>query len=376
MRIAVLGGAGEIGRAVVTHLLARSDVSLVVADVREDVGRALVRELGDRVTFQPIDAGRARTVWRALSGCQVAINCIGPAYRFALPLARAIIDADLSGVDICDDSTPVAGLLALSEKAARRGLVYVTGMGWSPGITNLLAVKGSRALDRTERIDIRWVGSAADASGPAVIKHLLYCVSGNVPAFRAGQRVRVPALSEPETVAFPYPLPALEVSHMGHPEPLTLPKYLPVDNVTCKGTLLPQVAMEAARLAVRLNLTRDDIAIERMVKVIWRAGQYLSPGLLTRLRGHPVSAARVDVTGIRNGQRVTLHYALADRIARMTAVPAAETALMILQGAIQRSGVLPPEAAVDPDALLSVLAQRGIVIHESRHQAHDDLPSP
>ena len=127
---------------------------------------------------------------------------------------------------------------------------------------------------------------------------------------------------------------------------------------------------------MRLNLTRDDIAIERMVKVIWRAGQYLSPGLLTRLRGHPVSAARVDVIGIRNGQRVTLHYALADRIARMTAVPAAEAALMILQGAIQRSGVLPPEAAVDPDALLSVLAQRGIVIHESRHQLHDDLSAP
>jgi lysine 6-dehydrogenase len=376
MRIAVLGGAGEIGRAVVTHLLSQSDVSIVIADVREESGRALARELGGRVSFHPVDAGRARTIWRALASCQVAINCIGPAYRFALPIARTLIEADLSGVDVCDDSTPVAGLLALSEQAARRGLVYLTGMGWSPGITNLLALKGSRELDRTERIDIRWVGSAADASGQAVIKHLLYCVSGNVPAFRDGQRVRVPALSEPETVAFPYPLPALEVAHTGHPEPLTLPRYVPVDNVTCKGTVLPRVVLEAVRLAVKLNLTRDDIAIERMVKLIWRTGQWLSPGLLGRLRGQPVSAARVDVRGIKNGQRLTLSYCLADRIARMTAVPAAEAALMILRGGIQRSGVLPPEAAVDPEVFLSILAQRGIVIHEAREEETDLLPSP
>ena len=155
MRIAVLGGAGEIGRTVVEHLLERSDASVIIADAREEVGRRLASRLGPRVTFHAMDAGRARTVMGAVEGSAVAVNCIGPAYRFALPIARAVLDAGVSGVDICDDSTPVEGLLALHDKAARRGLTWLTGVGWSPGITNLLALKGSRELDRTERIDIR-----------------------------------------------------------------------------------------------------------------------------------------------------------------------------------------------------------------------------
>ncbi|MFH2007269.1 MAG: saccharopine dehydrogenase NADP-binding domain-containing protein [bacterium] len=374
MRIAVLGGAGEIGRAVVDHLLERSDASVVVADVREEAGHRLAKRLGPRVSFHAMDAGRARTVLRAVEGCAVAINCIGPAYRFALPIAKAILDAGISGVDICDDSTPVEGLLALGEKAARRGLVYLTGMGWSPGITNLLALKASRELDRTERIDVRWVGSAADTSGEAVIKHLLYCVSGNVPCFRGGKWVRVPALSEPETVAFPYPLPPMTVAHTGHPEQLTLPRTIAVDDVTCKGTVYPQLAMKAVRAAVGLRLTQDDISIERVARTIFRAGALFRPDLLRRLRGRRSSAARVDVTGVLAGQRRVISYSLMDRIQRMTAVPAALAALQIVQGAIATPGVLPPEAAMDPEPFLSALAQRGIVIHEHHEDADEETP--
>jgi len=374
MRIAVLGGAGEIGRYVVEHLLERSDSSVVIADLREDSGNRLAKRLGPRASFQLVDAGRARTVIRAVERCAVAINCIGPAYRFALPIARAVLDAGVSGVDICDDSTPVEGLLALDDKARRRGLVYLMGMGWSPGVTNLLALKASRQLDRTERIDIRWLGSAADASGQAVIKHLLYCVSGSVPCFRGGKWIRVPALSEPETVQFPYPLPALSVAHTGHPEQLTLPRSIAVDDVTCKGTVVPRMAMEAVRLASRLQLTRDDIAIDKAASLIHRAGGLLNPSLLRRLSGTDQSAARVDVTGVKAGQRRVVSYSLADRIQRMTAVPAAAAALRIVRGAVGSLGVLPPEEAVDPDPFLSGLAQRGIVIHEHLQDPDEETP--
>lgn len=374
MRIAVLGGAGEIGRYVVEHLLQRSDVSVVIADVREESGYRLAQRLGPRASFHLMDAGRARTVIRAVESSAVAINCIGPAYRFALPIAKAVLDAGVSGVDICDDSTPVEGLLALNQKAVRRGLIYLTGMGWSPGITNLLALKASRQLDRTERIDIRWLGSAGDASGQAVIKHLLYCSAGNVPCFRGGKWIRVPALSEPETVQFPYPLPALTVSHTGHPEQLTLPRSIAVDDVTCKGTVLPRMAMEAVRMASKLQLIRDDIAIDKAASFIHRGGALLHPNLLRRLSGSQRSAARVDVTGVKSGQRRVVSYSLMDRIQRMTAVPAAEAALGIVRGSVGSVGVLPPEQAVDPDPFLNSLAQRGVVIHEHHQDTDEETP--
>ena len=374
MRIAVLGGAGEIGRTVVEHLLERSDASVVIADVREESGRRVTQRLGPRAEFHLMDATRARTVMQAVEGCAVAINCIGPAYRFALPIARAVLDAGVSGVDICDDSTPEEGLLALHAKAARRGLTWLTGMGWSPGVTNLLALKGSRELDRTERIDIRWVGSAADASGQAVIKHLLYCVSGNVPAYRNGKWIRVPALTEPETVTFPYPLPPMTVAHTGHPEQLTLPRYIAVDDVTCKGTVYPSSVMKAVKLAVRMKLTRDDIAIEKAARFIFRTGSLFSTNLRRRVVGGKTSAARVDVTGVKAGQRKRITFSLMDRVSRMTAVPAAVAALDIVRGAVKVTGVVPPEQAVDPDPFFASLAQRGIVIHEHHRDAFEETP--
>jgi saccharopine dehydrogenase-like NADP-dependent oxidoreductase len=247
-------------------------------------------------------------------------------------------------------------------------------MGWSPGITNLLALKGSRELDRTERIDIRWLGSAADTSGQAVIKHLLYCTAGNVPSFRGGKWIRVPALSEPEVVQFPYPLPALTVAHTGHPEPLTLPRSIAVDDVTCKGAVLPRLAMEAVRLAARLQLTPDDIAIEQAAALIYRAGDLLHPHLLRRLRGTRRSAARVDVTGVKSGRRRVISHSVMDRIGRMTAVPAALAALDIVRGAVKSAGVLPPEQAMEPAPFLASLAQHGIVLHVRCHEPTDETP--
>jgi len=374
MRVAVLGGAGEIGRTVVEHLLRRSDASVVLADVREDKGLELAGRLGPRVEFRAMDAGRARTVLRAVEGCSVAINCIGPAYRFALPIARSVIDAGVSGVDICDDSGPVEGLLALGGLAARRGITWVTGMGWSPGITNLLAVKGARLLDRTERIDIRWVGAAGDASGQAVIKHLLYCISGNVPTYRNGKWIRVPALSEPEQVVFPYPLQTMTVSHTGHPEQLTLPRNLPVDDVTCKGTVSPQVLMRLVRLVERLRLIRDDIAIDKAARRIYGAASLVSPRLRRKVASRAASAARVDVSGVKAGRHRNLSFSLVDRINRMTAVPAAVAALHLVQGAVRDKGVLPPEAALDPDRFLAALAEQGLMVIEEMEDPEEDTP--
>lgn len=374
MQVAVLGGAGEIGRTVVEHLLRRSDASIVLADLQQERGKELASRMGSRVSFALMDAGRARTVFRAVEGCAVAINCIGPAYRFALPIARTVLDAGVSGVDICDDSTPVEGLLALSGRAARRGLTWITGMGWSPGITNMLAVRGARSLDRTERIDIRWVGSAADTSGQAVIKHLLYCISGNVPAFRNGKWTRVPALSEPERVVFPYPLPPMTVSHTGHPEQLTLPRYLPVDDVTCKGTIYPQVLMRLVRLVTRLRLTRDDIAIDMAARRIYRASSLLSPKIRRRVASRTVSAARVDVFGVKTGRHRKVSLSIADRIHQMTALPAAVAALHIVQGAIRQKGVVPPEAALDPDRLLPALAEQGLTVIEELEDPEEETP--
>ena len=187
MEIAVLGGAGGIGRTVVADLLKESDSKVRIVDKDERRAEALAQKLGPRVWAKSADAGRPRTLARALRGVDAAVNCIGPFYRFAVTVARTLLDAGVPGVDICDDYTPVSGLLALDELAEKRGLTFVTGAGWSPGLTNVLAMAGARELTNLEEIRIFWASNVGDYSGPAAVNHLLFTSTGDVPIREIGR---------------------------------------------------------------------------------------------------------------------------------------------------------------------------------------------
>jgi saccharopine dehydrogenase-like NADP-dependent oxidoreductase len=361
MEIAVLGGAGGIGSAVVLDLLASSDARVRIVDIREEEAKEFAEGLGNRVKVAVADAGRPRTLVRALEGASACVNCIGPFYRFAVMVARAALDAGVNGVDICDDYTPVGGLMALDELARQRNLRYVTGVGWSPGITNLLALKGADRMDRVERVDIRWAGSVADVTGPAAIKHLLFTSTGDVPTYRDGRRTRVEALSEPEEVKFPYPLGKVEVSHCGHPEPLTLPRYMDVPSVSVKGGLIPGWNNSAVKMAVKLGLTRDDQSIDGTAKYIHRLER------LIRLGGVLRSGARVEVVGRKGPDRLRVVSTVLDRMTRLTALPASVAVLMLARGGVADPGVYAPEGCLDPGEFFTDLARRGIVVPEEEH---------
>ena len=56
----------------------------------------------------------------------------------------AAIEAGAHYLDICDDWEPTLDMLELGERARARGVTAVIGMGASPGLTNLLAMKAGK----------------------------------------------------------------------------------------------------------------------------------------------------------------------------------------------------------------------------------------
>ncbi|HOB86406.1 MAG TPA: saccharopine dehydrogenase [Bacillota bacterium] len=284
----------------------------------------------------------------------------GPFYRFEKPIVEACLEAGVNYVSICDDHDAAEAVLKLDPAAREKGLKMVTGLGWTPGITNMLARKGYDELDRVDSIRVYWAGSAGDSTGFAVILHTLHIFSGQVASFQGGRMQEVKAGSEREVVEFPSPLGKVHTFHVGHPEPVTIPLYLEgVKEVTLKGGLAENY-LNNISLILRSLRMNDKPWKKTALGKLFKALLPLFP--VNRERS--LSGARVDLIGYRGRQKVRLSYAVVDHMRRLTGIPLSIGAWMMARGEVKRTGVFGPEApgGIDADIFLQEIARRKITV--------------
>ncbi|HCC33712.1 MAG TPA: saccharopine dehydrogenase [Clostridiales bacterium] len=365
MRIAVLGGAGDIGRTAVRFMLAMPGVHRVtVADIRVDKAAEVARDQGGgRAVAARVDVADRRQLIELMREHDVTLGAAGPFYRFEEGVVRAAVEARAAYVSVCDDHDATETVLALDGAARERAARILVGAGWTPGLSNLLAKRAAEGMDRVDAIRIAWAGASADAPGHAVLLHTLHIFAGTVPSFREGRLVRVAAGGEPELVRFPPPVGPVRVFTVGHPEPITVPVHIGKGIQEChvkgglKEPLLTTLAVAISRLGLIATPGRQR-GVAALIKPALPWLERLGP------RAIPCSAIRVDVTGTRGGIPARASWGAADRMAILTALPAALITHRLGQGLITRLGVYPPEAdgAVDPRWLCQAASERGLAI--------------
>lgn len=365
MKVIVLGGAGDMGSEAVRDLVRNTEISvLTIADLNEGAAEKLAASLDDRrVTVQKVDATSHENLVEVMRGHAVAAGALGPFYRFERPIIEAAIEAGVDYVSICDDHDAAEAALELDGKAVDKGRRILTGLGWTPGITNIFARKGYDELADVEAINVYWAGSSADSEGLAVILHTIHIFTGNVISFQDNKFIEVKAGSGREIVDFPAPLGKINTFHLGHPEPVTLPRYLKgVREITLKGGLAENYLNSLAKMMVALGLTATDARKQRLGKLM----QKLMP-LFPSDKERSLSGARVDVTGMKNNRKMKITYATVDNMRRLTGVPLSIGVTMMGRGKIERSGVFGPEAegAVKTGDFLEELKLRQIKVERS-----------
>lgn len=367
MRILLLGATGDMGRRAALDLSRAPDVEhLTLAGRSLAKCEALAKQIGGKARPEAIDVNDGRRLVELMQGHDVVAGAVGPYYLYEVPLARAAIEAGKPYVSICDDYDAAQGVLELDAAAKARGVTILTGAGWTPGITNVAVKKAVSLLDRADEAHIAWAASASDSSGYAVMFHMLHILTGRVPSFLDGKAVDVPAGSGTVTVDFGPPMGRVQVYHVGHPEPVTIPRFIPqLKAVTLRGGLTEGYLNGLGRFVARVGLTRTQKRRERLVRVL-----AVSLRLLKRVGAmdEPVSGLHVRVTGQKDGRPAAVSYVASGPMADLTALPLSISALMIGRGQIRRPGVLAPEAdgGPDPDAFFAALAERGVHVQGGR----------
>jgi len=371
-KIVVIGGAGGIGRVAAAALAHTADADeVVVADLALASAEQVADEIGDdRFRAAAIDVSDPASVASVVAGAAVAVNCVGPFYRFGPPTLAAVIDARVDYVDVCDDLDATRSMLALDDRARAAGIRALVGMGNSPGLANVFVkLCAEWFLDEVHTAEIMHIHGGEPDEGPGVLKHRIHAMTNDVPMFVDGEFVDVRML-EPSGAPFirdeefagvgtypvhPYP----------HPETITLPKVFPtLRGATNLGVVFPLPYFRMTQDLVRAGMASDqpvrvgdaEVApIDVMVALLRRE----RPRLLAEagITG-PAGCLKVVVTGAKDGATHTYVCSLSSEAVGAgegTGIPAAIGAILALRGGLGGGpGVHPPEAIVPVEPLLTL----------------------
>lgn len=361
MKVVVLGGAGVMGSYVVEYLSKKSAFSeICIADIDEERAKK-VKGTNDKIDFIKIDARNEESLSKILKGADVVINCIGPFYKFAFPIMKAVIKKGVDYVDICDDYDITQKLIdELDKDAIDAGITCIVGLGASPGLTNVIASYASSQMDSVDSIKIYVTRGIKEEAGGAIPYHMLHCWLDEVPVYKDGKYQKARGLIDGEEyVSFPQPFGGTLVYYFGHPETVTLPRYIKVKNVCCKGTFFPQKFREILLQLQKLGfLSTEPINLKgNEIAPLDFLASYI-PQLIKKMEKEDIplgGAVMVEVKGEKNFNERVYKFAGTSRMREATATPAALGAIMIAKGDIKSPGVKSPEACIPAKKFINKL---------------------
>jgi lysine 6-dehydrogenase len=362
MEIIVLGGAGDMGSRAVEDLATSEGVRRVtIADRNVSAAREIAARMADQgaeVDVKRIDANHHQELVEAMRGYDVAASALGPFHLFEAKLVRAAVEAGVDYASICDEwEAARAAMNQFDQEAREKGITIITGLGASPGVSNVGVRYYTQQLDKTRRVDVYVYQPLNAGGGEAVVRHMLHIISGQVVAWRQGRPVMLPACSEEHVVEFPRFGP-IKVWNMGHSEPETIPRFIPgIEEVNFfmgfgRGSGL---FIWPAKLGLFANRRIRD-AIACIISFIERITSE-EPG---------VGAIRLDVWGEVASEEVHRIACGVGQMREATGLSLSIGTLMLARGELltEEGGVYAPEACVDPQKFMAYMSAKGINAYE------------
>lgn len=365
-RVAVLGAAGEVGRWIARELADSTDIgSLLLLDVDEERLQELVSTLGhSHVSYRRLDVMDRESALEALEGVDLLMNCL------SLSLFDRVIDIAIQArVNYADLISEPTG--AQRQAAEEAGITAISGLGSSPGLSNVLVSHAHREFTSVEEVHIQGVTWRAIAPSPGLLDTILWELADDTPTrqyFQDGRYNWVSSMEGSRIAHFPPPVGRQYVYVVSHTEPRTLPRHFPQIRYCAMRVTWPVELMDDMRVLNKYGLL-DSVelpgvpgvtAMEATRARIWQklGGVRTSPCLLF---------TQVEIVGVQSGRMRRRIYDLThpldwgdDSTGRQTGVCAAVGAQLLARHGTQgRVGFVDPEVYFDPFEFIAELQGKG-----------------
>ncbi len=357
MKVVVLGAAGRLGRRMVWRLVEGGLCEHIFAADEDAQGvNNLVGDLaGARVSARYMDAADPSSIEERMREADVSLGFVGPFHRHEEAMVRAAIHTGTHYISACNDPAGTQAALGRAGEAAQAGAVIGTGFGWSPGLSNLLALHAATGLSAVRSVRIFWAEQGL-GYGLGSLLHYAECLAGRAPVRRGGASDEVSAGSWEEWVYLPGPLRRAAAVFTSHPEPLTLPHRLAgVEELYVKGGFASQGANLFMRtLAWSLQNvqpgTRDIVCAScrgALRRLGWAGDEPWPAALRVEVRG---LGQKGDVSCV-----VGASGSCVEGVAGLMAL-----ALRRMAAGELSPGVYPPEELLEPREAFRELESRGV----------------
>ena len=337
--VVVIGAGGRQAQAMLAAAARGTDVArwLAIDRAWRPETLAATRALGMPTREQdPLaDGGTLDMLMRSTA---IVANLAGPYYRTGFTVLDAAIAAGTDYLDICDDADITVPILSRDDAAKAAGVTAIIGLGSTPGVSNILIRLAVDHLNGADDVEIAWVVDAKDMT-EAATKHFWHCF--NLVDFDGTVHpVPLPGEMDSRVVEFPGSVGRQTVVKLAHPEPLTVPRFLPVKRAVNYGAIAP---IDAHAVAAALAAVADEQqpgSTEQRTDMLVRAFQQF----LTRFKGGERIGSGLQIDVHTNGNGLRYASGADTSMEEATGVPAAAGVIMLAEGDTPRGGVFAPEA--------------------------------
>ncbi len=372
MRVLVLGGAGAVCKETTRDLALTSNFDeIMVADYNLAAADALVADIGDpRLKTVFFDANDYDSMVKLFPGYDVVVN--GLPWKYDVPVTKACVEVGVNGLDVSTEEEQ----WDFHETAVEKDMLFIPGVGATPGITNVMARNAVSQMDKVNDIQINFAAFRSPAPAPGLLITFLYefhPVTEERCYYKDGEFVWVPPFEGAKKVDFGGEIGVQEAYYVPHTETSTIPGALGVDSVSVRGTFPPH-AIKLARALLQAGLFSEE---PLTVQGVETTAFSMIHDLLLELPETKVTplwsyGLVVEVFGEKDGKDIKIthqsqHPPMNEwggeaAYYKNIGIPLSIGAQMIARGDFKERGVLPPESVITPAPFFAELEQRGIKV--------------